>query len=165
MDKASIIKDAIDYIQELHEQERRIQADIMELEGGRMSSSGNSNYHPVGGELYGVDFDPDLQLYLRSKKKRTDLGYDCGGGSRTSPIEDLEVSPLHPPPSFSSKTSQKISTERFNNSWLWWKAVGLSWPRMQPNMVQEDISCPVVHCDTLTDRLFNHNYAGNNNFL
>ncbi|CAL5435961.1 unnamed protein product [Camellia sinensis] len=29
MDKASIIKDAIDYIQELHEQERRIQADLI----------------------------------------------------------------------------------------------------------------------------------------
>lgn len=111
MDKASIIKDAIDYIQELHEQERRIQADIMELEGGRMSSSGNSNYHPVGGELYGVDFDPDLQLYLRSKKKRTDLGYDCGGGSRTSPIEDLEVSPLHPPPPPSHLKQAKKSAQ------------------------------------------------------
>ncbi|KAJ0030128.1 hypothetical protein Pint_13995 [Pistacia integerrima] len=35
MDKASIIKDAIDYIQELHDQERRIQEEIVELESGK----------------------------------------------------------------------------------------------------------------------------------
>ena len=32
MDKASIIKDAIEYIQHSHEQEKSIQAEIMELE-------------------------------------------------------------------------------------------------------------------------------------
>ncbi|OMO87182.1 hypothetical protein COLO4_20756 [Corchorus olitorius] len=36
MDKASIIKDVIDYIQELHEQESRIQAEMMELETGKL---------------------------------------------------------------------------------------------------------------------------------
>ncbi|XP_010927251.1 transcription factor bHLH35 [Elaeis guineensis] len=35
MDKASIVKDAIDYIQELQEQERRILAEISELESGK----------------------------------------------------------------------------------------------------------------------------------
>ncbi|KAJ8452130.1 hypothetical protein Cgig2_016711 [Carnegiea gigantea] len=42
MDKASIIKDAINYIQELHEQERQIKAEISELEYGRLSRK-NSN--------------------------------------------------------------------------------------------------------------------------
>ncbi|OWM86950.1 hypothetical protein CDL15_Pgr015986 [Punica granatum] len=91
MDKASIIKDAIDYIQELHEQERRIQSEIMDLEGGGNRNCSN-NTGGLGGDVYGVDFDHDLPLYLRSKKKRTDqLGYDSGGGSRISPIEDLEL--------------------------------------------------------------------------
>ncbi|XP_068638915.1 transcription factor bHLH35-like [Aristolochia californica] len=38
MDKASIIKDAIEYIQELHDEERRIQAEIEELESGRVQN-------------------------------------------------------------------------------------------------------------------------------
>ncbi|XP_071698062.1 transcription factor bHLH35-like [Rutidosis leptorrhynchoides] len=36
MDKASIIKDAIDYIQLLHDQERMIQAEVMELESRKL---------------------------------------------------------------------------------------------------------------------------------
>ncbi|GFZ09151.1 basic helix-loop-helix (bHLH) DNA-binding superfamily protein [Actinidia rufa] len=40
MDKASIIKDAIDYIQELHDQERRIQAEILQLESGKLNENG-----------------------------------------------------------------------------------------------------------------------------
>lgn len=79
MDKASIIKDAIKYIQELQEQERRIQDEIMELE------SGKSKNNP------GNDFEEELPILLRSKKKRTDHFYDSGV-SRTSPIEVLEVS-------------------------------------------------------------------------
>ncbi|KAL7190809.1 hypothetical protein ACSBR2_022984 [Camellia fascicularis] len=39
MDKASIIKYAIDYIQELHEQERRIQADLIQLESGKLKKN------------------------------------------------------------------------------------------------------------------------------
>ncbi|XP_027356224.1 transcription factor bHLH35-like isoform X2 [Abrus precatorius] len=39
MDKASIIKDAIEYIQHLHEQEKIIQAEIMELESGMPKKS------------------------------------------------------------------------------------------------------------------------------
>lgn len=84
MDKASIIKDAIEYIQELHEQERRIQAEIMELESGK--SKKNSGY----------GFEQELPILLRSKKKKTDQFYDSRG-PRTSPIEVLEVSPLSPP--------------------------------------------------------------------
>ncbi|KAK4756166.1 hypothetical protein SAY87_006293 [Trapa incisa] len=100
MDKASIIKDAIDYIQELHEQERRIQAEIVELERGKMGGGedvvvgGGGSYHhnpsAGGGELFGVDFDQDLPIHVRSKKKRTHLGYDSGS-ARASSIKDLEL--------------------------------------------------------------------------
>ncbi|KAL4651993.1 hypothetical protein ACB092_01G200800 [Castanea dentata] len=79
MDKASIIKDAIDYIQELHDQEKRIQAEIMELESGKLKKNP------------GYDFDEqELPVLLRSKKKKTDQFYDSGG-SRISPIEVLEL--------------------------------------------------------------------------
>lgn len=79
MDKASIIKDAIDYIQELHEQEKRIQAEIEDLESGKLNKGPGS-----------YDFDQDLPACLRSKKKRIDAFYDSGG-SRIPPIEVLEV--------------------------------------------------------------------------
>lgn len=79
MDKASIIKDAIEYIQLLHEQEKVIQAEIMELESG-MPNNINQSY----------DFDQELPMLLRSKKKRTDQLYDSVG-SRNFPIEVLEV--------------------------------------------------------------------------
>ncbi|GLT72829.1 hypothetical protein SLA2020_447280 [Shorea laevis] len=79
MDKASIIKDAIEYIQELHEQERTIQAEIMELESGKL------NKNP------GYGFEQDLPILLTSKKKKkTDQFYDSGG-PRTSPIEVIEL--------------------------------------------------------------------------
>ncbi|XP_061352687.1 transcription factor bHLH35 isoform X1 [Gastrolobium bilobum] len=78
MDKASIIKDAIDYIQHLHEQEKTIQAEIMELESGVMKK--NPSY----------DFEQELPLLLRSKKKRTEQLHDSVT-SRNSPIEVLEL--------------------------------------------------------------------------
>jgi len=82
MDKASIIKDAIDYIQHLHEQEKIIQAEIMELESGMPKKSPS------------YDFEQELlPVVLRSKKKRTEQLYDCVT-SRNSPIEVLEVNPL-----------------------------------------------------------------------
>ncbi|XVF19036.1 hypothetical protein REPUB_Repub11eG0076000 [Reevesia pubescens] len=74
MDKASIIKDAIDYIQELHDQESRIQAEIMELESGKVKK-----IHP------GYEYDQDLPVLLRSKKTKLDNIFDSGGS--TSPIE------------------------------------------------------------------------------
>ncbi|PSS20748.1 Transcription factor bHLH35 like [Actinidia chinensis var. chinensis] len=73
MDKASIIKDAIDYIQELHDQERRIQAEILELESGKI-----------------CDSEEEIPALLRSKKKKIDQTFDSGE-SRASPIEDLEL--------------------------------------------------------------------------
>ncbi|KAF3452749.1 hypothetical protein FNV43_RR03182 [Rhamnella rubrinervis] len=80
MDKASIIKDAIDYIQQLHEQERRIQAEIMELESGRVKKSPS-----------GCDFEQDLPVLLRSKKKKIEQFYDSAGSTRTSPIEVIDL--------------------------------------------------------------------------
>nr|WKE35204.1 basic helix-loop-helix family protein [Rosa persica] len=80
MDKASIIKDAIDYIQELHDQERRIQAEIMELESGKSKK----------GVMGSSDFEQELPVLLRSKKKKIEQLYDSGG-SRTSSIEVLEL--------------------------------------------------------------------------
>ncbi|KAI4335352.1 hypothetical protein L6164_014005 [Bauhinia variegata] len=80
MDKASIIKDAIEYIQHLHEQEKNIQAEIMELESGKL------NKNPS------CDFEQELPVLLRSKKKKTDQQqlYDSVS-SRNSPIEVLEL--------------------------------------------------------------------------
>lgn len=82
MDKASIIKDAIEYIQHLHEQEKIIQAEIMELESGMPNNNNNNNINP--------NFDQELPILLRSKKKRTDQLYDCVT-STSFPIEVLEV--------------------------------------------------------------------------
>ncbi|XP_057467104.1 transcription factor bHLH35-like isoform X1 [Actinidia eriantha] len=79
MDKASIIKDAIDYIQELHDQERRIQAEILQLESGKLNENGV------------FDFKEEMPDLLRSKKKRIDQSFDFGE-SRASPIEDLDLS-------------------------------------------------------------------------
>ncbi|XP_058727829.1 transcription factor bHLH35-like [Vicia villosa] len=79
MDKASIIKDAIEYIQHLHEQEKILEAEIMELESG-MPNNINPSY----------DLDQELPVLLRSKKKRTDQFYDSVN-STNSPIEILEL--------------------------------------------------------------------------
>ncbi|XVF19037.1 hypothetical protein REPUB_Repub11eG0076000 [Reevesia pubescens] len=60
MDKASIIKDAIDYIQELHDQESRIQAEIMELESGKVKK-----IHP------GYEYDQDLPFKVTQMGQKT----------------------------------------------------------------------------------------------
>ena len=78
MDKASIIKDAIDYIQELHDQETRIQAEIMELESGKLKKNP------------GYEYEQELPVLLRSKKTKLDNIFDYGG-SGSPPIEVLEV--------------------------------------------------------------------------
>ncbi|KAH7854807.1 hypothetical protein Vadar_018012 [Vaccinium darrowii] len=89
MDKASIIKDAIDYIQELHEQERRIQTEIAELESGKIMKKKNSS-SPV----FDLE-DEDMPALLRSKKKRTTIddhhSFDSRCHSRSPTIEDLEL--------------------------------------------------------------------------
>ncbi|XAR53248.1 hypothetical protein NMG60_11021720 [Bertholletia excelsa] len=103
MDKASIIKDAIEYIQELHEEEKRVRAEIVELECRRKLKKG-------GGGGGGSDFEMEEEAIplpasssssSRPKKKRIDqpppltTAYDTSssGASRpsSSPIEDLEL--------------------------------------------------------------------------
>ncbi|XP_043710826.1 transcription factor bHLH35-like isoform X2 [Telopea speciosissima] len=79
MDKASIIKDAIGYIQELQEQERRIKAEITELESGKLKK----NYHSTDSEIQN-------SVRSRTKKKRIDQN-NGSGGSRSSLIELLEL--------------------------------------------------------------------------
>ncbi|KAJ6699725.1 TRANSCRIPTION FACTOR BHLH35 [Salix purpurea] len=64
LDKASTIKDAIDYIQDLQEQERNLQAEIMELESESLKKDP------------GFDFEEELPILLRSKKSRCDQIYD-----------------------------------------------------------------------------------------
>lgn len=93
MDKASIIKDAINYIQELHEQERRIRAEISEIEYGKLSNNNNNNNNNYSNNSVDIDFDYEEQLpaaaLLRTKKKRTDHRrqfYDTDAC-----IEDLQV--------------------------------------------------------------------------
>ncbi|KAI3513989.1 hypothetical protein L2E82_12317 [Cichorium intybus] len=81
MDKASIIKDAIEYIQILHDQERTIQAEMMQLEARKLESE---------------NMDISRQTSFRSteiskKLKRPEQAYDPSG-SRPYPIEVLELS-------------------------------------------------------------------------
>ncbi|KAL8242884.1 hypothetical protein R6Q59_013186 [Mikania micrantha] len=80
MDKASIIKDAIDYIQHLNNQEKSIQAEIMELEARKADA--------------GVfDFDKDvtpMSTTDRTKKKRIDQSMDSGE-SMAFPLEIIEL--------------------------------------------------------------------------
>lgn len=88
MDKASIIKDAIEYIQQLHDQERMIRQEILELESsssGQMTTTTITTQKPEGSYC---DFQAD---HLKSKKKRTS---DVSYGSIIYPIEVLEVSTL-----------------------------------------------------------------------
>ncbi|KAJ0488281.1 putative transcription factor bHLH family [Helianthus annuus] len=78
MDKASIIKDAIDYIQHLNDQEKRIQDEIRELEAQRAES--------------GVfDFDQDAVIAPTdwTKKKRVDQSLDSR--ERAFPLEIIEL--------------------------------------------------------------------------
>lgn len=71
MDKASIIKDAIDYIQLLHDQERSIQAELIELESRKLEP---------------MNLDPFPME--RSNRNRSDHAFD----PRVYPIDILEVS-------------------------------------------------------------------------
>lgn len=80
MDKASIIKDAIDYIQHLHDQERIIQAELIELES-RKSESGVFDY----------DQEAVFMSTERLKKKKIEQSPESNE-SKAFPVEILEVS-------------------------------------------------------------------------
>ncbi|KAI3801601.1 hypothetical protein L1987_29710 [Smallanthus sonchifolius] len=73
MDKASIIKDAIDYIESLHDQERTIQDEVNKLESWKLEPN---NLDSCRMEL--------------SKKEGVEHAFDQSG-SRVSPIEILEL--------------------------------------------------------------------------
>lgn len=76
MDKASIIKDAISYIQRLQNEESKLEAEISELESTPKSSLSFSK-----------DFDRDLLVPVTSKKMK-----QLDSGSSRSLIEVIEVS-------------------------------------------------------------------------
>ncbi|XP_013673247.1 transcription factor bHLH35 isoform X1 [Brassica napus] len=75
MDKASIIKDAISYIQGLQNEESKLEAKIRELESTPKSSLSFSK-----------DFDPDLLVPVTSKKMK-----QLDSGSSRSLIEVIEL--------------------------------------------------------------------------
>ncbi|URE15817.1 hypothetical protein MUK42_11809 [Musa troglodytarum] len=80
MDKASIIKDAIDYIQQLQEQERKMKEEISELEPFREEKM------PMG------DFEYDVVPFMQQrKKKRTPWSRPAPGSPTSLPIEVLEL--------------------------------------------------------------------------
>ncbi|KAI5557619.1 hypothetical protein BDE02_18G116300 [Populus trichocarpa] len=80
LDKASVIKDAIKYIQDLQEQERRLQADIRELESRRLEKN------------HTFDIEDELPVLLRSKRTRHDQIYDHWLARSTCPIQVHELS-------------------------------------------------------------------------
>ncbi|KAL3825625.1 hypothetical protein ACJIZ3_021654 [Penstemon smallii] len=83
MDKASIIKDAIEYIQSLHDEERRIQAEISELELGR----------PSNGTVF--EFDQEATTFCsKPKRTRRDHCYSTPAGSRSISSSPIEVAEL-----------------------------------------------------------------------
>ncbi|KAL9398591.1 hypothetical protein Peur_007552 [Populus x canadensis] len=79
LDKASIIKDAIGYIQDLQEQERILQAEIREHESKRLKK------HPDSG------FEQELPDLLRSKRTRYDKIYHHSLGRSSCPIQVHEL--------------------------------------------------------------------------
>ncbi|KAL3644154.1 hypothetical protein CASFOL_012086 [Castilleja foliolosa] len=91
MDKASIVKDAIEYIKSLQDEEKRIQTEISELESGRVSDSDIYYYDDI-------QFEDNMLNFSNSKPiKRTRLmGHNCcdsagSGLVMPSPIEVLEL--------------------------------------------------------------------------
>ncbi|KAI3885432.1 hypothetical protein MKX03_036324 [Papaver bracteatum] len=72
LDKASIIKDATEYIQELHEQERALQTEITELEFGKLKKSKRMNLS-------------------KTEKKIIDHTHEDSSGSQSSSFDSLEL--------------------------------------------------------------------------
>ena len=89
MDKASIIKDAITYIRNLQQEERRVQSEISELESGITNGDVNVNSQQ---QLRSSN------AWSRSKKSKiaSSSQYHSGGSSSRAspPLEDIEVKHL-----------------------------------------------------------------------
>ncbi|XP_077222836.1 transcription factor bHLH35-like [Tasmannia lanceolata] len=81
MDKASIIKDSINYIQELQDQERKIQAEITELETEKQKKIPISHIEQSSFSL----------LQSKTEKTEQSCDYEFVGGPRTASIEVLEL--------------------------------------------------------------------------
>lgn len=87
MDKASVIKDSIDYMQELIDQEKRLEAEIRELESRSILLENPIRDYDNFSENQLQDFS-DINVMRSKKLKQTDYN------SRVQhyPIEVLEVS-------------------------------------------------------------------------
>ena len=89
MDKASIIKDAVDYIKDLQQEERRILDEISALEHWGLETKTNSVFKNNDQVLFSLS-----SALLRSKKKKkasSDQLHNRHYPSEGSPVEDLEV--------------------------------------------------------------------------
>ncbi|XP_048490966.1 transcription factor bHLH35 isoform X2 [Beta vulgaris subsp. vulgaris] len=87
MDKASTIKDAISYIHELQEQERRIKEDIANFDRRRCNNNGDNNSTSST-----IDFEQEFSFL--SNKNSTDHDrqqYDFNNCCRSSIIDDLKI--------------------------------------------------------------------------
>ncbi|KAJ6731989.1 TRANSCRIPTION FACTOR SCREAM2-RELATED [Salix purpurea] len=80
LDKASVIKDAIKYIQDLQEQERILQADIRELESRRLETN------------HTREIEDELPVLLRSKRTKYNQVYDHWMARSACPIQVHELS-------------------------------------------------------------------------
>ncbi|XP_030535646.1 transcription factor bHLH35-like [Rhodamnia argentea] len=80
MDKASIVKDAIDYIQELREQEGKVRAEIAELESAILKKNPDFKFE-----------QERSPVHPKSKTKRRKLRHDSSKSPDTAPIELLEL--------------------------------------------------------------------------
>lgn len=80
MDKASIIKDAIEYIQELRSEENRIETEISNLESGKFKSTTSNE-------------DDDRENNTRNTRKRgtKNSNRQLREKPTSSPIEILDV--------------------------------------------------------------------------
>ncbi|KAE9601635.1 putative transcription factor bHLH family [Lupinus albus] len=76
MDKISILKDATEYIQQLHEQEKSMKGEIMELESRKLKNPSS-------------DFEQEMPFMVKSKKMKTENILDYV--TSTSPIELIEL--------------------------------------------------------------------------
>ncbi|KAL1816256.1 hypothetical protein DCAR_0520635 [Daucus carota subsp. sativus] len=92
MDKASIIKDAISYIQELQEQETRIQSEITQLESMACNRSNSFDEFNQAGADTTTSVVSKKKKKKRSARQQELFSNDCGGSrSSPSPVQVIEL--------------------------------------------------------------------------